>query len=291
MPPTSSASRSDLSRAVVITGASSGIGAALARNLAAAGSRLALLARRTDRLSETVAACRSAGASVTELIGDVTRRSDVEALCAAALDRHGRIDAWVNNAGRGIARRIEELTDDDLDSMIAVNLKSALYGIQAVLPHFKQRGSGTIVNVGSILGRVPFALRGGYCAAKHALLALAGCLRQELAAEGFPEIRVVTVMPGPVATEFASVLEGVRPRDDPMNEVRQRFASNPELAGWLHLQTADEVAAAIARAIDDPRPEVFTTAGLREHALRYLEDPERREAEMAPVARLLLAPK
>jgi short-subunit dehydrogenase len=285
MDPASHLSSTAPNPSVVITGASSGIGAALARLLAGPGRALALIARRADRLSQVAAACHDAGASVVECVGDVTRRSDVEALRTAALERHTRIDVWINNAERGIARRVEELTDADLDSMIAINLKSALYGIQAVLPHFKSRGSGLVVNVGSILGRVPLALRGGYCAGKHALLAVAACLRQELTAEGLPAIRIMTVMPGPVATEFASALEGERPHGNPLDEARRRFASDPQIAPWLRLQTADEVARSISEALDDPRPEVFTAAALREHALRYVEDPARREAQMAPSSR------
>jgi len=88
----------------------------------------------------------------------------------AALAKFGHIDVWVNNAGRGISRLVSELTDEDIDEMMLVNVKSALYGMQAVLAHFGERGSGRIINVSSMLGRVPFApIRSAYPASKHAL--------------------------------------------------------------------------------------------------------------------------
>src|SRR5208282_1096698 len=119
-----------------------------------------------------------------------------------AIERFGHVDVWINNAGRGITRSVSELTDEDLDVMMRDNVKSALYGVQAILPHFRSRGAGQIVNVSSLLGRVPFApFRSAYSAAKHALNALTACLRMELRASS-PGIVVTLVSPGVVATEF-----------------------------------------------------------------------------------------
>ncbi len=115
------------------------------------------------------------------VVADVTRREEIDRAVAQVLARFGRIDVWINNAGRGITRNVSELTDADFDEMMLVNVKSVLYGMQAVLPHFRERGSGHIINVSSMLGRIPFApFRSAYIAAKHAMNGLTACLRMEL---------------------------------------------------------------------------------------------------------------
>ena len=134
---------------------------------------------------------------------DVTVRADVEHLRDRAIETFGPIDVWVNNAGRGLSRAVADLTDDELDQMMTVNVKSALYGMQAVLPHFQARGAGQIVNVSSFLSRVPMAsIRAAYSASKAALNSLTANLRMDLAAT-HPGIHVTLVMPGLVSTEFA----------------------------------------------------------------------------------------
>ena len=126
----------------------------------------------------------------------MTVRAEVERLRDRAIEQFGSIDVWVNNAGRGISRLVAEVTDDELDQMITVNVKSALYGMQAVLPHFKERGAGQIVNVSSFLSRVPMAsIRAAYSASKAALNSLTANLRMDLAAT-HPGIHVTLVMPG-----------------------------------------------------------------------------------------------
>src|SRR4051812_15557073 len=117
---------------IVITGASSGIGAALARLVAKKGARPVLAARRAKELQAV--ATETGGLAV---IADVTKRQDVQRVLDAAVSKHGRVDVWVNNAGRGISRPVMELTDSDLDEMMAVNVKSALYGMQLAAAHFK----------------------------------------------------------------------------------------------------------------------------------------------------------
>lgn len=134
-------------RVIVITGASGGIGAALAELVSGRGARVALLARREKELREVAARC---GPETLPLVADVTRREEVEGALAASLARFGHVDVWVNNAGRGITRLVSELTDEDFDEMMQVNAKSALYGMQAVQPHFRARGRG-----GTFLGRGP----------------------------------------------------------------------------------------------------------------------------------------
>jgi NADP-dependent 3-hydroxy acid dehydrogenase YdfG len=243
-----------MSKVIVITGASGGIGAALARQLGQQGHRLVLGARRTKDLEEVAAAAGQAIAVTT----DVTRRADVERLRDRALEAFGQVDIWVNNAGRGISRKVLDLTDDEFDQMMAVNVKSALYGMQAIAPHFMQRGAGHIINVSSFLSRVPFvSVRSAYNAAKAGMNALTSNLRADLA-RTHPGIHVSLVMPGVVSTDFQrNALGATQP---------QRFGAGTEV------QTADEVAAAIVRLIEHPVAEIYTNAGMAETAVRYFQD-------------------
>ena len=153
-----------MDKVVVITGASGGIGAALGETLAARGARLVLVARREPELRAVAARC---GANAHVVAADMTVRDEVQRVIAEAQRRFGRIDVWVNNAGRGISRMPSELTDADIDAMMTVNVKSAMYGMQEVLPHFKERGAGQVINISSMLGRIPYALpRAAYSAAR-----------------------------------------------------------------------------------------------------------------------------
>ena len=251
-------------KVVVITGASSGIGAALSQRLGAEGYRLALAARREPELLRVAAMSSPAALAV---VTDVRSRSDVDRLRDAALSRFGRIDVWVNNAGRGIGRKAADLTDEDFDEMMAVNVKSALYGMQAVLPHFMQRGDGLIINVSSFLGRVPLApFRSAYSAAKAALNVLTANLRMDLKA-AYPGIRVSLVMPGMVATDFAGNALGGTP---PM----------PAGGRTMPIQTPEEVAGMIASLIEHPMPELYTNPTSAPTARRYYEDVAAFEAAM-----------
>lgn len=239
-PPGRATVRAMKDQVIVITGASAGIGAALAEEVARRGARVVLVARRRDALEAVAARCGAERAAI--VVADVTRRAEVERALAEALAAFGRVDVWVNNAGRGISRLVSELTDDDLDEMIAVNVKSALYGMQAVLPHLRARGTGQIVNVSSMLGKVPFALvRSAYSAAKHALNALTANLRMELR-DAAPGIHVTLVLPGVVATDFG-------------RNARHGGVDSRALPG---AQAVDEVARVIADAIATPRAEVYT---------------------------------
>jgi NAD(P)-dependent dehydrogenase (short-subunit alcohol dehydrogenase family) len=185
-------------KVVVVTGASAGIGAALARELARRGARLVLVARRREQLDEVARGLPAAEV----VVGDVTRREDHARALDAAVARFGRVDVWVNNAGRGITRPLLALGDADLDEVFRDNVRSALYGMQVALGHMKPRGTGVVVNVSSMLSRVPFApIRSAYSAAKAALNSLTETARFELAKD-FPGIRLVTVLPGVVATDF-----------------------------------------------------------------------------------------
>lgn len=249
-------------KVVVITGASSGIGAALAEELGARGARPVLLARREKELREV--ASRS-GPHALVLVADVTGRGDVSRAVETVLSRCGGIDVWVNNAGQGISRPVSELTDQDFDDMMLINAKSALYGMQAVLPHFRERGRGHIINVSSMLGRVPFVpARAAYSAAKHALNALTASLRLELRAP-YPGIVVSSVHPGVVATDFG----------------RKARYGGPDSRQIPGAQPVEEVAKVIADLIENPRADVYTRPGAQQMIVGYYaaDDMGRREGE------------
>ena len=261
-------------KVVVITGASGGIGAALARVLADRGHAVVLAARRGAELRAVageLAQRGAAGALAVET--DVTRRDDVFRLRDAALDAFGAIDVWVNNAGRGITRSVLQLSDADVDDILAVNVKSALYGMQAAVPYFEARNAGQLVNVSSFLGRVPMAThRSVYSAAKAALNSLTANLRMELHARA-PGVHVTLVMPGMVTTDFARNAVGGLSTAPPW------AASAP--AASMRPQTAEEVAEMIAGAIHTPVPELYTNAASAELARQYFADVGAFEAAMA----------
>ena len=236
---------------VVITGASSGIGEALALQLAHGGTSVALVARRSDLLQ---AVCERCGPNAQPIVADMTRRADADRAVAEAVARFGHIDVWINNVGRGISRPPTELTDEDVDEMMLVNVKSALYGMQAVLPHFKSRGAGHIINVSSVLGRMPMAtFLSAYNGAKHFLNALTANVRDEVAAT-HPGIQVSLVSPGVVRTEFG------------VNAVH----GGPDSRTLPNSQSADEVADVIAGVIASRRRDVYTRPGARQMVLDYL---------------------
>jgi NADP-dependent 3-hydroxy acid dehydrogenase YdfG len=254
-----------MNRIIVITGASAGIGAAIARELGRRGDSLVLAARTADGLQRVAFEVGSPAHVVT---ADVTRRADVDRIRDEALRVFGHVDVWINNAGRGIVRPALELTDEDVDEMIAVNVKSALYGMQAITPHFIERGRGHVINVSSFLGRVPVATpRSAYNAAKAALNALTANVRVDLK-RTHPEVYVSLVMPGLVSTDFA---KNARGSTGPMPAAAIGSPMKP--------QTPEEVAAIIADVIDRPAAEVYTNPASAALAARYFDDISRFEEE------------
>jgi short-subunit dehydrogenase len=243
-----------MSKVIVVTGASSGIGAELAKQLAARGDILMLAARNAEALRQIA---RSCGRDTYYYSTDVTRRQDVNRLRDEALRTFDYVDVWINNAGRGISCQVLDLTEEDVDEMMAVNVKSALYGMQAIMPHFKERGQGQLINVSSFLSRIPFATqRSVYSAAKAALNILTTNLRMDLRAE-YPNIHVSLVMPGVVSTEFAA---------------NAKHGASPAIS-IPNAQTASEVAAVMIDLIDHPRAEVYTNPEVQmERVKHYYED-------------------
>src|SRR5262245_24306335 len=242
-------------RVVVITGASGGIGAALAEKVAQQGGRLVLAARRERELNEVAKRC---GDAAQVVVADVTNRADVQRILDAALVRFDHVDVWVNNAGRGITQLVSRLTDD----VMRTNVKSALYGMQTVLPHFRERGRGHIINLSSMLGRVPHALmRSAYTAGKHALNALTANLRMELS--DTPDIHVTTVSPGVVATDF-----GLHARN-----------GGPDSRSFPGAQSPEEVADVIVDVIRSPRADVYTRPEYQQRVVDYFSAEDMAELE------------
>ena len=227
---------------VVITGASGGIGAALAELLAKQGASLVLVARREAALRDVASRC---GERAFPIVADVTRRDEVRGVVASAIAHFGHIDVWVNNVGQGITIMPSQLTDEDIDEVMRVNVKSALYGMQEVLPHFQSRGSGHVINISSMLGRIPMALiRSAYSASKHFLNALTANFRMEVQAT-HPGIQFSIVSPGVVRTDFG-------------NNARH---GGPDSRAFPESQSAEEVAEVIAGVIESRKPDVYTRAG------------------------------
>ncbi|HTD88241.1 MAG TPA: SDR family oxidoreductase [Candidatus Binatia bacterium] len=186
-------------KVIVITGASSGLGEATSRLLSAQGASVALGARRADRLQALADELTGSGGKALAVTMDVTNRDQVKKLVDTAVQKFGRIDVMINNAGLMQQSPLERLKIDEWDRMIDVNIKGVLYGIAAALPHMKRQKSGHIINVSSVAGHKVTPLGAVYSATKHAVRALSEGLRQEVKPYN---IRTTVISPGAVATEL-----------------------------------------------------------------------------------------
>ena len=237
---------------IVITGASGGIGAALAELLAGRGASLVLVARREEALQAVAQRCGNRALAIVAVC-DV--RDDVRHVVEQALGRFGHIDVWVNNVGQGISTVPSELTDDDIDEVMRVNVKTALYGMQEVLPHFKSRNAGHVINISSMLGRIPFAaMRSAYSASKHFLNALTANFRSEVQ-ETHPGIQFSLVSPGVVRTDFG----------------KNALHGGPDSWQLPDSQSAEEVAEVIAGVIESRRPDVYTRRGAHDRVAKFYD--------------------
>ncbi|MGJ5204584.1 SDR family oxidoreductase [Bradyrhizobium sp. HKCCYLR20261] len=191
----------NMDKVILITGASSGIGAGIACELAPTGARLLLGARRLHRLEALAAELRAAGGTAEVRALDVTSRADVAAFAGAARAMWGHVDVMINNAGIMPLSAMAAMKVDEWDRMVDVNIKGVLNGVAAVLPGMLARGSGHIINIASIgaLQVVPTAAI--YCATKHAVRAISDGLRQEN-----DKLRVTCIHPGVVESELASTI-------------------------------------------------------------------------------------
>jgi NADP-dependent 3-hydroxy acid dehydrogenase YdfG len=222
-------------KVILITGASSGIGEACARLLAQKGARLLLGARRSDRLEVLVGEIREAGGTAEFRRLDVTSRADTQAFVDSAIERFGRVDVLINNAGVMPLSPLEALKVDEWDRMIDVNIRGVLHGIAAVLPLMQAQRSGQLVNIASIGAYRVVPTGAVYCATKYAVRAISEGLRQEVGGD----IRVTLVSPGVVESELAESIS-----DGPTRELMQAFRQVAI--------TPDAIARAVAYAVEQP---------------------------------------
>lgn len=222
---------------VVITGASSGLGAAAARLLSEKGASVVLGARRADRLKSLADELSARGGKARAVSCDVTNRDQVKNLVDAAVQAYGRIDVMLNNAGIMPQAPLERLKIDEWDRTIDVNIKGVLYGIAAALPHMKQQQSGHFINVSSVAGHVVFPASVVYSATKFAVRALSEGLRKEMKPYN---LRTTVISPGAVATELPDTV------------------SDPETSQMIHkfyaefAIPAESFARAVAFAVSQP---------------------------------------
>ncbi|BBP04989.1 oxidoreductase [Sulfuriferula plumbiphila] len=221
---------------VVITGASSGLGEATARHLSGQGAVVVLGARRIDRISALAQALAGSEGKAIAVQTDVTQCGQVKQLVEAAVEKYGRIDVMINNAGLMPHSPLERLKIADWDRMIDVNIKGVLYGIAAALPYMQQQKAGHIINVASVAGHKVRPGSAVYAATKHAVLALSEGLRQEVKPYN---IRTTVISPGAIATELPNSIT----ETDIADSVRKIY----EIA-----IPADSFARAVAFAMSQP---------------------------------------
>ncbi len=269
---------------VVITGASSGIGAALAERLGREGARLVLAARRGEELSRVARRIDGTGARVLPVPTDVSVSAQAEALLDRALRAFGRVDVLVNNAGRGHLASVEETDDAVIASIFAVNVFALWHTTRPALRTMRKQGRGHIINVASMAGKVGFPFNSAYVAAKHACAGFTFALRAELAGT---DIQASVIYPAGVRTPWASVTEGapmlpLLAESGPL--VKQLAAERgiplPDIEGVV---PPERVAEAIRDCIVHPQPEVFTHRGAREFALLAATDRLEAERQQLPV--------
>ena len=217
---------------VLVTGASSGIGAALAPQLAARGATVGIVARRAERLEQVLAHCHEHSPDSVMWPADLSDLRAAVRVAEEARERFGRVDALVNNAAIGKRKLVQTLTADDLDTTMRTNFTSPIRMAMTLLPHMIERGSGLIVNVSSMGGRLGIAHEAAYSASKFALCGWSESARIDLDRTG---VKVKLVLPGPIATEIWERQPG-------------------ELPGMYDgpFVTAPDCASDIVRAIEDP---------------------------------------
>jgi short-subunit dehydrogenase len=196
------ANRSSKDRVIVITGASSGFGKGTARRLAESGAQLVLAARRGALLDELARECEAAGSRTLAVVTDVSRREDMERLGREAVARFGRIDVWINDAGVAALGRFEEIPIADHVQVIETNLLGTMYGSYVALQQFRRQKEGTLINMASVLGKIPAPYYASYTASKYAIVGLSAAMRQELRQNRVENVHVCTVMPTTFDTPF-----------------------------------------------------------------------------------------
>ena len=225
-------------RVVVITGASSGFGRGAALKFAENGAKVVLAGRRKRLLKQLAAECRGMGADSLVVETDVSSSSDVEELAERAIEKFGKIDVWVNNAGVGSVARFDETPLEEHEQVIQTNLMGTIYGSYAALQQFRKQDRGVLINVGSFAGKVAAPYLSSYSASKFGIRGLGMALRQEMDANGEYNIHICTVMPVSMDTPFfdhaanhtGKPVQPIPPVYDPQKvvEVIYELALDPE---------------------------------------------------------------
>jgi len=185
-----------VNKAVLITGASSGIGAAIAEVFARQGAHVALSARSAHKLQALAA---SLGSSALSIPADMTDPAQVRRMVETTVERFGRLDILINNAGVGMYAPVATMLPEHFTRLVSTNWLGPVYAIQSAVPHMRKQGGGQIINISSVAGKVAIPWMGAYCSTKFALNALSDTLRLELARD---RIQVISVCPGRIATPF-----------------------------------------------------------------------------------------
>ncbi|MGQ0772046.1 MAG: SDR family oxidoreductase [Nitrososphaerota archaeon] len=222
----------------IVTGASSGIGYATALALSKAGAKVAVGARRTDKLESLKNEITKNGGEVFLQKLDVTKKSDCDSFVDAVVKKWGTVDVLVNNAGLMPLSFFKNLKISEWDQMIDVNIKGVLYCTAAVIPHMLAKKSGHIINISSVAGRIVFPAGSVYCATKHAVTALSEGLRQEFSQRA--NIRITCVEPGVVATELTNTITD------------ESLKSFVEMSKNIEALKANDIANAILYAVQSP---------------------------------------
>lgn len=224
----------------MITGASSGFGRGVARQLAVRGDAVILAARRVDLLEGVARECEALGGRAVVVPADVSREADVAALATAALEHFGRIDVWINNAGIGAVGRFEEVPLADQRRLLEINVNGVVHGSYFALRQFRRQGAGTLINVSSIDGVIGLAYQSTYAASKHAVRGLGAAIHEELRLNHESRIRVCTIMP------YAT--------DTPWWRHSANYTGRTPHMRWI--DPPEKVIDAIVHAIEQPRKEI-----------------------------------
>lgn len=267
----------------LVTGASSGIGRAVALRLAMRGARIGLVARRREQLQETARMAGELGGSTLVLPCDVTVRTEFESAVEQVISHYGQLDVLINNAGRGHFAYIEDTPEEHIENIFKVNVFSLWYGTAPALRHMRRRNTGHIVNIASMAGRIGFPANGAYVAAKHAVVGFNRALRAELAGTG---IDATVVLPGGVMTDWAEVTEGGSMLELFAYEARRGAEIAQEtgitLPPSMPVLEPDALAEMIVSAILDPVPELYTHPGSLDLVRGYDNDQKEMEKKLSP---------
>ena len=231
---------------IVITGPSSGIGLATAKLAAERGAKVVLSARTRAALAQAVDEIKQAGGEAVFVEADVAKREDLERVAAIAVDRFGRVDTWVNNAGVGIWGLIDEVSEADMRRLFETNFWGTVYGSQIAAEHLRGRG-GAIINVGSLTSDRAIPVQGIYSASKHAVKGFTDALRMELEHEGAP-ISVTLIKPASIGTPMPQ-------------HVKDYSSVEPKLPPPIY--APEEVARTILHAAETPVRDAFIGSGAR----------------------------